>query len=262
VNEFFLRRPEAHYPRVLYELVADCFAIAQCWEPSLPPGPERGREFERLFCKYCDLGGKPLSERPGSRTLNGERAASGFRHESDAVIAWPALVVHVELKYLSSELDKNELLVFNQKGLDFLASARIGLRKRPLYRLLVSGRLISEEARRFALQWGIIVVEPDRLPLLMAHRLAGCLIPSLDSESTGLQDEVWEEIPRIISSAQKRFERFVSLLVGDQPLVSELRISRMLELYQLHFGDACWSALEQASPGWVEEQYDRLLLEG
>jgi len=262
VNEFFFRRPEIHYPRVLYELVTDCFAMAHCWEPYCPSGPERGREFERVFCRYCDLTGKPLSERPGSRTLNAERSASGFNHESDAVIAWPGFVVHVELKYLSSELDKNELLIFNQKGLDFLAAARIGIRKRPLYRLLVSGRLISEEARRFALQWGILVVEPERLPLLLVHRLAGCLIPGLDSEAQGLQDEVWEEVPRIVSSAQRRLERFVSLLGTDQPLVSEIRIARALELYQLVFGDACWAALDETEPGWIEQRYDCLRVEG
>jgi hypothetical protein len=261
VNGFFLRRSEIHFPRVLYELVADSFAIAQCWEAYCPPGPERGREFERIFLKYCDLTEKPLSERPGSRTLNAERSASGFRHESDAVIAWPGFIVHAELKYLSSELDKNELLIFHQKGLDFLA-ARIGVRRRPLYRLLLSGRLISEEARRFALQWGIIVVEPERLPLLLVHRLAGCIIPGLDSEAKGLQDEVWEEVPRIVSSAQRRLERFVSLLATDQPLVSEIRIARTLELYQLVFGDACWSALDEAEPGWIEQRYDCLRVEG
>jgi hypothetical protein len=261
VNEFFLRRSEKHFPRVLYDLVADCFAIAQCWEPYCPPGPERGREFERTFLKYCDLTGKPLSERPGSRTLNAERSASGFNHESDAVIAWPSFIVHAELKYLSSELDKNELLIFHQKGLDFLAAARLDLRKPPLYRLLLSGRLISEEARQFALQWGIIVVEPERLPLLLVHYLAGCLIPSLDSEAKGLQDEVWEEVPRIVSSAQKRVERFASLLGTDQPLLSETRMARALELYQLVFGDACWTALDQVEPGWIEQRYDCLDVE-
>ena len=245
----------------MYELVADCFAIVQCWESSLPAGPERGRHFERAFCEYCRLTGVPLSERPGSRTLDGSRSSSGLGHESDAVVAWPDLVVHVEMKYLSTELGKNDLLIFNQKGLDFLASANAALRRRPIYRLILSGRLISEQARRFALLWGIVVVEPERLPLLLVHRLAGCIIPGLPGWATLLQDEVWEEVARVISPLQTRLQRFSSLLGSEEALVSESRVSRLLELYQLRFGDAAWAALDDVEPLWIEERYDRLQLD-
>lgn len=259
--DFFIRRAEKHYPRAIYELVADCFAIAQCWESPFPAGHERGRHFERVFCEYCLRIGAPLSERPGSRTLNGETSSSGFQHESDAVIAWPDFVVHVELKYLSTELGKNDLLIFNQKGIDFLATANAGLRRRPLYRVLLSGRLISEEARRFALLWGIIIVEPERLPLLLVHRLAGCTVPDLPLWATALQDEIWDEVAQIISPAQKRLQRFILLLSGTEPLVSDIRLSRLLELYQLRFGDAVWEALDNVEPHWIEERYDKLLLD-
>lgn len=258
VYEFFTRRADRRFPNALYQIVADCFAITQCWEPLPSAGPERGRHFERVFCQYCDNTGAPLSERPGSRTLNGTRSSSGFNHESDAVIAWPDFIVHVELKYLSTELSKNELLIFNQKGFDFLAAANASVRRRPLYRLLVSGRLISEEARRFALLWGIVVVEPERLPLLLVHGLAGCVIPRFPAWAAALQDEIWDEVARIIAPAQKRLERFVSLLSGGEPLVSDSRISRLLEVYQLHFGDAVWAALDDVQPHWLEERYEKL----
>jgi hypothetical protein len=217
--------------------------------------------FERLFCRYCDRKGLPLSERPGSRTLCGEKSASGFKHESDAVIALPDFLVHVELKYLSEELNKNELLIFNQKGLDFLATASLALRRRPLYRLLVSGRLISQEARRFALQWGIVTVEPDRLPILLVHRLAGNYVPNLDSWASEIQGQVWDEIPYIISPLQNRLQRFVSIMCGDESLLSEERIERVLDTYQLRFGDACWNAMDWFEPNWLEERYDGLQLE-
>lgn len=47
----------------------------------------------------------------------------------------------------------------------------------------------------------------------------------------------------------------------DEPLLSERRMDRVLELYQLQFGDACWTAMDEADPQWVEERYDALQLE-
>ena len=56
-----------------------------------------------------------LTETAGSLTLRRVASASGFRHESDGVIATPDSTVHLELKHLSEDRGKNELLVFNQK---------------------------------------------------------------------------------------------------------------------------------------------------
>lgn len=255
------RRLNSQFPRELCDLVADSLALVQCWEPpDYLSGPERGRMFERLFCRFCDVRGFPLSERPGSRTLCGEKSASGFNHESDAVVALPSFLVHVELKYLTEELDKNELLIFNQKGFDFLARANLSLRRRPLYRLLLSGRLISQEARRFALQWGIITVESDRLPLPLVQRFAGSYALGHDLWACEIRDQVREELPQIIVPLQKRLQRFASLLGTDEPLLSDRRVDRVLELYQLRFGDACWTARDEVDPEWLEERYDALQL--
>jgi len=170
-------------------------------------------------------------------------------------------VVHVELKYLSYELNKNELLIFNQKGLDFLASSSSSLRRRPLYRLLLSGRLVSQQARRFALQWGIIIVEPDRLPLLLIHQLAGSCIPGLKPRAAAMQDQIWTEIPQVMAPLQKRLQRLASIIDASEPLVGELRMDRVLNAYQLWFGDACWSALDDIEPSWLEGRYESLQLE-
>ena len=261
MNQFFNRKRENSFPPRLYEIAADSWAIVQCWEPGYITGTERGRMFERLFCRYCDREVLPLTERPGSRTLCGQRSASGFNHESDAVIALPGFVIHVELKYLSYELNKNELLIFNQKGLDFLASSSSSLRRRPLHRLLLSGRPVSQEARRFALQWGIVIIEPDRLPLLLIHKLAGSCIPGLKARATAMQDQIWTEIPQIVAPLQKRLQRLASIIDAGEPLVGEFRMERVLNAYQLFFGDACWSALDETQPGWLEERYESLQLE-
>src|SRR5215472_3731104 len=139
MSSLILRKIDNQFPREFCNLVADSFALVQCWEPYDLQGSERGRMFEKLFCRYCERQRLPLSEKPGSRTMCGDKSASGFNHESDAVVALPGFLVHTELKYLTEELNKNELLIFNQKGLDFLAAASLSLRRRPLYRILLSG---------------------------------------------------------------------------------------------------------------------------
>src|SRR6266567_386500 len=120
MEQLLRRRKETPYPGFLMDLVADMFVIVQYWEPPAIPGCERGRLFEDIFYRYCDNRKIRLSERAGSRTLNGQRAASGFLHENDAVVATPDVSIHVELKHLANGLAKNELLIFNQKGLDFV----------------------------------------------------------------------------------------------------------------------------------------------
>src|SRR5438445_13239237 len=106
LESLFRRRKERQYPQFLVDLVTDMFASVQYWEPPAIPGHERGRLFEEIFYRYCENRQIRLSERAGSRTLNGHRPASGFMHESDAVMATPDLFVHVELKHLTSELSK------------------------------------------------------------------------------------------------------------------------------------------------------------
>ncbi len=95
--------------------------------------------------------GLPLCERAGSRTLRGATTVSGFGHETDAVFAAADLSVQVELKHLSHPVAKINLMIFNQKGLDFLIGGDPQLRRRPLYRMLVSGTPLCDDARRFAL---------------------------------------------------------------------------------------------------------------
>jgi hypothetical protein len=63
-----------------------------------------------------------LSERAGSQTLCDATSASGLRHESDGVITCADMILHVETKHLTESVFKNDLMVFNQKGLDFALS--------------------------------------------------------------------------------------------------------------------------------------------
>jgi hypothetical protein len=160
------------YPALLasniLEVAARAYAIIQVGGLS-GCGPERGRRFERLFYEVCSSRGVVLCERAGSRTLAEQRSASGFGHEVDGATRCIECLTHWELKHLTTDLDKNQLLVFNGKGMDFLYGSTAFFAKIPMLRFLLSGRNVGQESRFYAVLWGIILMEPDRLPLPLLY---------------------------------------------------------------------------------------------
>lgn len=132
-------------------------------------GRERGRKFEDIFYTICRRRGLHLCEQAGSRTLAEQRSASGFMHEVDGGTHTCRCITHWELKHLSVPLEKNELLVFNGKALDFLQGSSPLIARIPLFRFLLSGNNVRDECRYFAALWGIMIIEPHRLPLPLLY---------------------------------------------------------------------------------------------
>lgn len=252
------KRLDGTFPGFYMRLCLDMFAVVQYWQPSLN-GAERGRAFERLLYRYCENRLVGLAEKAGSRTIDGERSASGFNHEQDAVIVSPSLSVHMELKHLSEPLHKNELLIFNQKGLDYLLGGSEPFRKKPLYRILMSGHVISPEARRFAAQWGICVIEPDWLPLPVLYFLTNCDVLDNGLNNPIDEEEVRQAVWMAVCPVQERITRLNDVVVhGLQPTL-ENRESWILNIVQREYGDAYWIALDNLSSGhWLEDIYDAL----
>jgi len=155
-------------PSNVLDLVARAYAVVEVGGLS-GHGPERGRNFEALFYKLCDRQGVHLSERAGSRTLAEQSSASGLGHEVDGATRSVNCVTHWELKHLTTPVPKNELLVFQGKGLDFLYGTTPFFSRVPLLRFLLSGSSVRKECRYFAALWGIMLIEPDRLPLPLIY---------------------------------------------------------------------------------------------
>jgi hypothetical protein len=256
MDSFFHRRSETYFPRFLYRLAFDIFALTEHWKPQTS-GPERGRLFESVFSRYCRSQDIPTSEQSGSRSLRGVRAASGFMHENDTVIALPDLTVHVELKHLSQELGKNELLIFNQKGLDFLLGASGRVRSLPLLRLIASATPLTPAARRFAYLWGIGVIEPGRLPILVIHELAGRRV-DVEEVDECTKDEMWTEFPHLVVPLQERMKQFARIIEGEADPMADHRLDRLIGL-QRNAGDHYWSALERGNPSWLEDRFGELV---
>lgn len=258
---FYNRQQSRCFPKFLYTLTFDMFCIIQYWEP-LSSGFEKGRVFEEIFYNYCRHRRIDLTERSGSRTIRGQRSASGFLHENDAIIATPELTLQIEIKHLTSELHKNELLIFNQKGIDFLLSGNKSLCSKPFYRMVISGGILSPESRRFAIQWGIHCIEPDRLPLLLLHELAHYNITGLQLETPKVQDEICRVIPTVVTPIQSCIRQISGFLDEKSELLGPFQVDRVLNVIQREYGDEYWMILDEMfDTNWLEENYEKLNLE-
>jgi hypothetical protein len=256
------QQPRNPYPALLYDLTWDMFALTRCWDRDGLSGPDRGRAFERIFCRYCQRRGFSLSETPGSKTLLYQPSASGFLHENDAVIAMPGITVHLELKHLSCDVDKSALMIFNQKGLDFLGADNPILRRRPLYRVFLSGSPLSFEARVFAAQWGILAIDPARIPLLGLVALANRRFPRLPVRLQSAAEKIISEVPVFVAPVQARLKRIVGAIEQGGEILETARVRRMLIGFQQEIGDCYWRIMDTLEPSWIEDRYDALFPAG
>jgi hypothetical protein len=136
-----------------------------------------GRKFEEDFYNY-------IAREPRFRLLStsydfgmGHELAttSGVRHETDAVLSDGLTLYVCELKhYFESQIDKNMLLIFNQKVIDFyLELVRKGIDIHIKRLFLTRNRRLDNFVREFAMSWGIGLVDGELWPpeLLRLHLL-------------------------------------------------------------------------------------------
>ncbi len=240
-------------PENVLELLVQAYAVVEVGGLA-GTGPDRGRNFERLFYKMCDRLGVHLTEKAGGRSVAGQRSASGFAHEVDAATKAASATTYWELKHLSSPLEKNELLIFNGKGLDFIYDAGHLFKSAPLLRFLLSGRNIRDDCRVFAIQWGIIVIEPGRLvlPFLYEALARGLCVGLSDAEEAAIRELVpWgcRPLQAVLQDIASRCSP------GGLSSVhaSVLRRAKEVIDMQEQIGTDILDAIEDVYPDWVND---------
>jgi hypothetical protein len=224
-------------------------------------GPERGRNFEQLFYKICDRLGVHLTEKAGGRSVAGQRSASGFAHEVDAATRSASATTYWELKHLSSPLEKNELLIFNGKALDYLYDARPIFRAVPLLRFLLSGRNIRDDCRVFAVQWGITVIEPGRLVIPFLYEAAargyGVELSKVD------QDAIRQLAPWACRPLQIVVHDVASRCAKSQSASLTSVAGRAKEVIEMQeqIGKDMLDAIEEQHPDWVNDLAQEVWIE-
>jgi hypothetical protein len=239
--------------RVL-DIVARAFAVVEVGGIS-GSGPARGRQFEQIFYDLCDRRGVRLSERAGARTVAGQTSASGLHHEVDGATRSVTCLTHWELKHLSTPVPKNELMIFNGKGLDFLHGSAAPVARTPVFRFLLSGGDVRDECRALAILWGISVIEPRRLPLALL-----CEAVARGGEDFLSRAEV-EAVQyralwgcRSLQDAIAGLSRWISgeVQLGGYGPTATLQAKEILDI-QEQLGRSILDWLDEESPDWIED---------
>jgi hypothetical protein len=225
-------------------------------------GTERGRRFEQTFYNICKRQNFLLSETSGAKTLAGQNSGSGFSHEVDAASLSVAGITHWELKYLSTPVKKNELLIFNSKCLDYIYGCSSHYAKLPIRRFLLSGSRVSNECRRFAAEWGILVIEPGNLPLPLIYEA----LARGNLDGLGLEERV--AVQRISPWTCRPIQDVVRELSGwcnneDHGTTIHPVIRRANEAIHLQdkIGNDVIDEIEEQNPDWLDDLVDKLWYE-
>lgn len=112
--------------------------------------------------------GLDLFIRAGELTMGtGLPAFSGLFHEHDLGVRGKGQAVILELKnYPRSRVGKNDIMLFNQKTIDFqLSLVQANDKSRLIRAFATTDTRVSDAVRGFCLQWGILLVEPSLLPI-------------------------------------------------------------------------------------------------
>lgn len=253
---WWLRRPLAGtcplLPPNVLEVMACAYSVVEVGGLTAS-GPQRGRDFERLFYKVCERRGVSLSEEAGARTITGQQSASGLRHEIDAASRGAVASTCWELKHLTAPLEKNELLIFHAKTLDYLYDGAALFRRTPLLRFLLSGSGIRNECRIYAVQWSVMVIEPGYLPAAMMYEaMIRGLTPSL---SRSEREAVAYLVPWASRSVQRVMKDFADRCGAAGRLIPssvERQAKELIDL-QEQVGRDVLDSLEEHRPDWVND---------
>jgi hypothetical protein len=76
--------------------------------------------------------------------------------------------------------------------------------------------------------------------------------------TTTQQDEIWNEIPNLITPLQDRVRQLASALGGKRKVLAAVRIESALYDFQRLAGDHYWNAMEGREPLWLEQRFETL----
>ena len=208
-------------------LVRDLFSLANDHLATGRAGDGRGFE-RRVERRFAELGIRPAQAFSGVRLL-GSHSLSGLYHQIDATGRTREAVVIGEWKAYQGAIPKNEVLRFKAVTDDYWLRQHSYATK-PVFRIFGGTGSVSPALRRYAAQWGICLITPDRWPA-----------PVLAAETT-----IWPETApdRVTRRYLAWLSRPIGSVLAPQPdggwLIPKLPTSAMIDHFlAIHDG---WSA--------------------
>ena len=143
------------------EFLRDLFCLANAHRISGASGDGRG--FERLVARhFAAVGVRQVDAFSGVSVL-GSQSLSGLYHQVDATADTRDAIVIGEWKAYRDFIPKNELMRFKAATDDYWL-CQYPFAIKPVMRVFGGTGHVSPALRRYAAQWGICVVTPDRWP--------------------------------------------------------------------------------------------------
>jgi hypothetical protein len=99
--------------------------------------------------------------------LLGVRSASGLSHQLDVAVHLDDAILVAELKAYGGRLPKNDLLKFVAATNDLYSGLGHSVPRLPIYRSIAGTFAVSDGARTYAAQHGVLLIEPSSIPSLI-----------------------------------------------------------------------------------------------
>jgi hypothetical protein len=217
----------------------------------------RGRRWERWAAQA--LGQRAwIQQAAGQLRLFGRGSASGFRHELDGAGYRAGSTIIIEAKgYERSGPTKADILVFDRKTFDLFVGRCRRNESGSHWRVLASATSLDDCSRRYCFLYGIVAVEPARLPLPLLLKMASR--PSADEFFSHL---MLGELVRLGEIAVAPMEkRYVwnshDELRFDLRALNDTSLDDLLWLQDSMTQDLL-DLLDRERPGYFEERAERL----
>jgi hypothetical protein len=152
--------------------------------------PVDGRAWERAIGDLLRRAPLPNRQRAGWTTLFGVQAASGVAHELDACAAGGGTLIVVECKSQTSGVAKADAALLHEKTLDFFCANPGHFCNQRWWRVVASSTPVSDSVRAFCLSLGLVLTEPNYLPLPVVLRIASRPGADMHLREALLQDAV------------------------------------------------------------------------
>lgn len=178
-----------HDLELLAEFSLDSWLLARSTHDTGTP-PLDGRAWEGAIGDLLRRAPLPNRQRAGLTTLFGVQAASGVAHELDACAAGGGTLMVVECKSQTSGVTKADAALLHAKTLDFFCAEPGRFRNQRWWRVVASSTPVSDSVRVFCISLGLVLTEPDHLPLPVVLRIASRPGADMHLREALLQDAV------------------------------------------------------------------------
>ena len=242
-------------PQPVAALAQEAFLLARYAGPQ--EGRPGGRAWERAVSGLLVRPGLARRQNPGTLGLFGQGSASGTLHELDGVGQGDHAAIWLECKARGC-LDKSDVAVFAFKCMDLYRQAARehgeATGSASWWPILVSSEPTTESVRRTCIGMGVVLCEPEWMPLPMLMRIAGKPTADMWIDNASLSEFVRLAEP-FVTPLQSRFR----IDVGTRELRWSLHEPTAREIgdllfYQQEITSDIFDAFDHESPGYFERR--------